>query len=663
MNCPLESFPTIRSNRYILGCLVFLSCFSCVTFVGAAGHADDGDDASPKPGGEYQAATDLLPDTTAGLVRVPNLPRFCEAFERTQVGKLLDEPSMQPFIEAQRDRARNYLDSVGKIGLKLEDLYDIGTGEVVFAWLPFEKDKRHPFSLCVVADVRGSKEKAEATLEQIDKDLRAGGATRKDVEHRGQTVRVYAPQRKPGQLKVEQIAITLNDVRIIAADRDSVVTDLLDAIAGEPRGESISQSADFKTVLTRSGTAIRKPLTDGGGAVAAEWFARPFQMGRIVREALNVDRGNDIDILKLLENQGFDALKAAGGVALIDGKQFDFLHRGFVLAPPTTDQPSKYEKAARMLQFVNTPRKPIPAWIDKNAATFNRVHMRIEEAFWSLESLVDEAMNDEIFRETIRGIANDQAGPRLDLEKEFLPFLDDQILLMTDNTMPVDVHSERLLVAIRLNDAEAIRKALRKVMSVEPDATKLEVVPGVEIWRIEPSQTEETFDPEIFGDLELGLEDETEEPPLVEQGAIGVVDKENDAYLMFASHPELLIETARRIRAGDAGGYQGEPEVTEVVNALNKLGCQTPAYDRISRTRLALRAKYELLRMGKLRESDSMLATFIRRLSDEDEGGEPDPLNATKLPPFAAIEKFFPNGGRFTETVADGWELTSFLLK
>ncbi len=634
----------------------------------AKAQAAAGEPADEQPG-KYTAAIRLLPDTTAGLVRIPDFPKFCEAFEKTRFGKLLDEPSMQPFIEAQRARAKNYLTPIdSKTGIRLDDLYDIATGEVVIAWLPFEKDKRRPYAMCVIADTRGARAKSEAAMEQIDKDLKTGGATRKDVTHAGQVVRVYSPKRKPGQLKVEQIAITLSDVRIIAADRDTVVTDLLDAIAGHPKGDSISTLPDFKTVLTRSSVAIRKPLQKGGGAIAAEWFAKPFQMGRILREVFNVDRGNEIDIIALLENQGFDALKAAGGIVAIAGERYDLLHRGFVLAPATTDQPSKYEKAARILQLIDTKRAAIPAWVDPKMATFSRLQLRVEDGFWAAESLIDEALGQQkIFRDMIDGIRDDEDGPQIDLAKNVLPNLDDQVILMTDNTTPVAENSERMLVAIRVRDAEAIEKAVRKAMEVEPDTIKLDVVPGVDIWRVHRVESNDSFDTDAFGDLGLGFDEETDQPPpLMTHWAIALVPRGpgSDApYLMFSSHPDLLVATAKRIQQGGQPGFGSLEEVKTVSDSIKDLGGDEAGHDHVVRMRLSIRAKYYLLRQGLLKDSNSLMVSLYKRLFEEEDKGQPDPVNATKLPPLKQIEQFFPNGGRFVRTAEDGWSLTGFFLK
>lgn len=639
--------------------LVVASCCSLVPATGQEAQAD----APAKDGqANYVPAVELLTDSVAGLLRIPNVPKFREAYEQTHAGRLMNEESMQPFIESQRARAKDYLQSIGnKIGIQLSELYNIASGEVVFSWLPFENDKRRPFAVCVIADIRGLKAKADDQMETIDKDLKAGGWARNDIQHRGQSIRIYTTKPKPGQLKVEQIAITASDERLIAADRDSVVTDLLDSIAGQPKGKAINTLDEFNIVHHHSSKAIRVPIQQGGGTIAAEWFAKPFQMGRILREAFEVDRGDQFDIIKLLENQGFDVLKAAGGVFAIAGKKYDLLHKGMVYAP------GKLEQAARMLQFVNKPAAAIPKWVHGDAATFNRLNLKIENAFWSSETLINEAFGDEIFKDIIEGIRDDEDGPQIDIAKNVLPNLDDQIILITDNTLPTDVNSERMLVAIRVRDANAIKLAIRKAMEVEPDASKMDVLPGVEIWRVQRGEGGEDFDKELFGDLELSFEEETEEPPpLLDHWAIAMVDQgpgSDVPYLMFSSHPDLLVLTAQRIQQGNEGGLAALPQVQTIVTSLNELGGVAPSFDRIVRTKLSMRAKYHLLRQGKLKESDSIMAALYRRMFEDEDGDEPDANNAAKLPPMKKIQQHFPDGGGYFETIQDGWAMTGFLLK
>ncbi len=617
---------------------------------------------------KYKLAIELLPDTVAGLVRIPNLPRFCEAWENTSLGKLLEDEAMQPFIEAQRQRAKNYLEAFdNKVGIRPEDLYNVASGELVISWLPFPNDKRRPFALCVIADVRGRAKEADAAIEKLDKDLQAANWIRKDTEHLGQTIRVYSTEPKPGQLKVEQIVISLDETRLIAADRDLVVTDLLDTIAGEAEGKPVVQLQEFQHVLKKSSQAILEPVKSGGGTIAIEWFARPFQMARILRESFDVDRGNQVDIVKLLENQGFDAVKAAGGILALAGEKYQLLHRGSILAPAVTDQPSKYKLAARMLQFENAPMAPIPAWVHSEAASFARLNPKFEEIFWASETLLNEAFGDDIFKDIIEGIRDDEDGPQIDIAKNVLPNLDNELILVTDNTLPSQLNSERMLIAIRVSDAEAIGKAISKAMDAEPDATILDAVPGVDIWRVQRGGDEDALDEDLFGDLDIGLgEEEIEEtPPLLDHWAIAMIDRgvnSEAAYLMFSNDPDMLVAAAKRIRSKTKAGLADEPEIKDLISSLSDLGCKSPSMDRIVRTRLSMRAKYNLLREGKLKDSDSVLSSFYRRFLEDEEAESDEAINATDLPPLSTIEKYLPNGGGFMETTKDGWSLTGFLL-
>jgi hypothetical protein len=573
---------------------------------------------------------------------------------------------VKPFFDAQRERVREYLEPVdNKIGIKLDDLYEIASGEVLFGWLPFPNEKRRPYSLCLVADIRGRKEKAATAMETIDQDLKAGGWQRSDVTHQSETVRVYAAKRKPGQIAVEQIAICLSDQRIITADRDSVVTSILDAIAGKPNGKPISQDAEFKNIIRRSGESIRGPLDSQGGTLALEWFVRPFAMGRIVREALDVDRGNDIDIIKLLENQGFSAVTSAGGVVAINGEKYDLLHKGLILAK------RPFIKAAQMLQFDAKPREKIPDWVSPQTASFNRLNLKIENAFWASGTLVDEALGDKIFDDMINDIHKDKNGPQIDIKNNVLPSLDNEVILLADNVLPAEVNSERMLVAIRLNNLDKIKTAIRKALEVEPDASRMETpeLKGIEVWQVKQGAGgEEDFDEDLFGEFDFEDDEEGEEPaPLLDQWAIAVVPQgpgSTASYLMFSSHPELLIATAKRVQEGAKNGMADVPEVKKVVQVLEDLGVEKPIFDRVVRTKLSLRVKYELLRQGKLRDSDSVMAKLVLRMAEEEKpGSEPEPLNADKLPPIAEIEKYLADGGSYLEETEDGWETTGFLLK
>ena len=607
----------------------------------------------------YINAVDLLPESTSAIFRIPSLPDFCDAWERTLIGQLLADPAMQPFLDDQRERARNFFNTLenNKIGLKPEDLTEIASGEVVAGWLSFESDKRRPYALCVIADIRGMKNEADDVARQIDQDLKAGGAQRRDVSHGENTIRVYQTKPKPGQLKVEEIAITWDDHRFIAADRDVVVRQLLDVASGKVAAGAFSSRKNYQQVIKDSTTALES-ADERKATLCWQWYAEPFSLGRILRELFEYDRRDDLDVIALLERQGFDVIEAFGGVGAVSGAKFDILHRGVVIAP------GKFAKAARMLRPLQQKRRTIPHWPTADGGGFYRWNWDIESAFWAAESLVNDALGEDLFRPMIDGIRDDPEGPQIDIAKDFLPNLDDEIILVTDNTMPAGPESDRMLVALRVKNVEVVARIVQKAMEVEPDAFKLEV-DEFDVWKVEPGKGDSD---ELDDDLaELGFDvEEDEATPLLNHWSIAVVQGKNpdDAdYLMFSSHSELLVELGRRVRSGTGKDSMSSTTSTQrVVAALDQLAVDECTFDSVFHPSVQLRARYELLRKGELKESDSLIANLLRRVVQEDEEGQPDPIQAGKLPPFAKIQQYFSSGGSYWQKTETGWSMTGFVL-
>ncbi len=628
---------------------------------------------------DYIPALSLVPDTAAGVARIPHVPVFCEAWKTTTLGSLLEDAAMKPFVDFQRERSQQQATTLGvNVGVRPRDIYEVASGEVVVAWLPFS-DPRRPYALALIADIRGNQNATGKVIDQVDRDLRAGGATVKVKKFGDESISIYTLPTVPGQIKIDEVAITFNADRLIAADRESVVTSMLESVAGTDETPKLIDSADYQTLQEQIGLSDDAAAASGSAAAgeaatappAIRWFARPLAMGRIIKEAANIDRGRQVDVLKLLERQGFDAITAVGGQLTIGQGDFDLLHKGFVLAPPIPGEPDRYRLAARMLRPLNVASPPVPTWVSPAIASFTRLSWDLSDAFWHVESLVNDAFGEEIFRDILDGIRDDEDGPRIDIAEEVIPNLGDHVLILTDNLMPVEPRSERMLVAIEIRDVEALRAAVRQAMEVEPDALILPApVDGVEVYRVLRTDDIDDFEAELFNDLGLGDNFEADAPPpLLNQWAIAVIAADEVAgaegkaggYLMFSSHPELLLETIERF--GKPVDSLGElPEIEQVRAQLRSVGGDEQFFVRMARSHLTFRAKYSLIREGRLRDSDSILATLFRRIFINKNGDAP-PLGTDKLPPFEEVQKYFRPAGGISHATDLGFTLDGFLLK
>ena len=76
------------------------------------------------------ASDRLLPATTRGYVSVPDPSLAYEQWNKTQLGRLIDDPKMRPFVEDFRQQWKDRLSkSNRRLGLTLDDLRDVPGGE------------------------------------------------------------------------------------------------------------------------------------------------------------------------------------------------------------------------------------------------------------------------------------------------------------------------------------------------------------------------------------------------------------------------------------------------------------------------------------------------------------------------------------------------------
>ncbi len=85
---------------------------------------------------------------------------------------------------------------------------------------------------------------------------------------------------------------------------------------------------------------------------------------------------------------------------------------------------------------------------------------------------------------------------------------------------------------------------------------------------------------------------------------------------------------------------------------------------QIQRTDKAYRVQYELFRRGELRRSQSMLASILDRLlqNDSEMRSKDQRIDGGGLPQFEKISHFLQPSGMMVRTTNHGWEFGSLLL-
>lgn len=596
------------------------------------------------------ASEDILPEYTVGFLSVADVGQLRESIRSTQLGKLLQDPAMEPFLEDVRSQLRERINGIQeRLGVTLNDLAEVPSGEVALAvLLPAEGTA----AAALVVDITGRHEQAAALLERVAEELEKRGATASTVTHAEQTIHVFQLPENERFPNRRTALYSISGDRLIVSDNQKVVQDIIDLlVSGE--GNSLGGLEAFRRIQQRC-------LQDAAAEHQPQirWFVEPFGYGAAARAAIPMDeRRRGRRLAEALRNAGFSVIQGAGGIADVAVDDYELLHRSYVYAPgPRT-------KSAEMLSFPNSGEFAPPSWAPRELATYTSGYCDILKAFDSIGPVFDETVGEGepgVWKDVLASLKEDPYGPQIDLRNELIAHLGQRITVVTSYQLPITTTSERLLIGIEVEDEAAITKALEKMLANEPDFYKRDYQ-GQTIWEKVPQESEVTG-VEVGGVPGLDLNGqayEEEEPaePLLPNAAVTVID----SHLLVTSHFEYMKkildleerETATRL-----------PDLLRVMQRMDEIGGSESCVRFFSLTAEEYRPTYELIRQGKMPESETVLGRVLNVLFAPEKRGETrqQRIDGSKLPDFEIVRRHLGPAGLFGVTEEEGWFFKGFTL-
>ncbi|MFN0017700.1 MAG: hypothetical protein ACKVP0_05525 [Pirellulaceae bacterium] len=622
------------------------------------------------PAMAVEPSENLLPNTTKGFVSTPNLEQTQAQLRETELGKMFNDPLMQPFVEDLEKQIRSRLAKAGvRLGLTFEDLKGVDSGEVALAVVqPDPKDKNSHATVLII-DVTGKEAAAKAMLEKIAANQIAKKAVKSAIKAGNIDLNIFTLPLQPDEATPEHVVFCLHNDQIVLSDSQAVVTGIAGRF-GAAAGDSLAKLSAFEHSMAKNAKAA------GEAKPSLRWFIEPFGYVEVSRAINGGKRKRGRDLLKILAGQGFNAVQGLGGNVFFTTGTEDILHRTFVYAPPVVRKEGdknkdKYNLAMRMLEFKNSEETAPPGWVPADAATYITFHMDLKKAFHYSESLVDEYAGDKgVFKAMWENLAHDPAGPMIDIEKELIDHLGERVTLVSDVKIPVDLKSERLIVAIELlgpKSAVIVTKTLDKAFSADPAAKKREFK-GHVIWEL---INDAAVEPDLLtvegaaapggksGDDEEKEEEETEEKPILPNMAFTVVNGQ----LFVGTHVEFMEEVIGK--GGTAPPMLKSNDYLRISDALARLGATKDSFRLFTRTDESYRGTYELLKQGKLPQAESMFAKLLNGILSSGEKGETrkQEIDGSKLPEFKHVQKYLGPAGSYVHSEEEGWFIVGVLLK
>lgn len=642
------------------------------------------------------AADQLLPNTTKAFVSIPNLQDLQQRFERTQIYQLLNDPVVKPFADDLKRQLQARFDQTqARLGISFEGLEDLGTGEASSAVLAPD-DETQPHAVAVIVDATGAVEQAQELVDRIGKQLVEDGAERSEIKIDDHDVVVYTITDEQDAEKTYMVYYRIHEEHIVSTDHRAVMQDILNRFKN-PGDDNVAGIAAYQSAMKHCQQAA------GDTEPQIRWFVEPFGYAKTIQAAAGVNpQGKNFH--ELLIGQGFGALTGAGGWVHVAEGPHEFRHHTWVSAPRTTDaiiaqiakettaanagierdpriaakESDKYVLAMRMLDFPNSENQKPQEWIPNSVSTYSTINWNMKEAFEFAKTLVNEYLDSEegqdLFEEILKGIAHDVNGPQLDIRDEFVAYLAGRMSVITDFREPIDVDSNQWMAIIEVTDAEAVEKAVAKFMAAEPNKHERDFQ-GQLIWEILNEEEDieielnidfgeegfGAFGDEGFGDLGEDEESETEaigEQPLISTWAITV---SADGHVLIASSADFIEDI---IKQQDDANLLSAEDYVRIETELNKMGAASTSMRMFTRLDDKHHPNYELIRMGKLEHSQTMMGKILSRLMGSSDGDKTvEKIDVSKMPEFAAVAKYLGPSGTFVRTDDGGWFASGVVLR
>jgi len=599
-------------------------------------------------GGEQFRPETLFPDHTRGFLAISNLPDFREHLKRTQLGQLLQDPALEPFVQDLRAQVESRFDGIrSRLGIRLDELESIVTGGLGIAVLYSDTDGQA--GLAAVLEIEGKRTETQQVLDRVAKDVRDRGGTVTTERIGGKEVTIITlPEDE--RRGVRRVVYYLDDQRLVAADSSTTIEGVLKRMGGDSSATLAEQKA-FARIMERCGEDAQD------AAPQIRWFIEPFGYTAAVRSAIPPERRKrERRLAEALKAAGFSALQGIGGFVDVAAEPFEVIHRTFVYAP------GPLEKSAKIFSFPNSKEFAPPKFVPRDLATYATGYCDVLNAFDNVGPVFDQTIGEGeegVWQDVLDSLKNDPTGPRFDLRNEFFTHFGRRIVVFTQYELPITPTSERMLVAVEVKDQSAAAKALDKMFQHEARFERREHN-GRIIWEGLPEEKKELPDLNLQGIPGVGDTDapaEKESAPIFPNASLTV----HDGYLLIASHYDYLVALLDRDQARES--LERNPDYLTVMERIEKLGGEEACLKSFSLTEEEYRPTYELIRQGKMPESQTLMGRLLNSfLAPEPGKPREQRIDGSKLPDYEVIRRHLGPAGLFGKAEKDGWFLKGFTL-
>ncbi|HLA84819.1 MAG TPA: hypothetical protein VJL29_08495, partial [Thermoguttaceae bacterium] len=331
-----------------------------------------------------------------------------------------------------------------------------------------------------------------------------------------------------------------------------------------------------------------------------------------------------------------------------------------------------------MLTFPNSRDFGLPAFVPNNVAACAVIHWDILKAFDNCAPTFDKLFGENetgIWEDVLESLEKDEDGPQINLRNELIALLEPHVTAVTSYQPEITATSERLLFLVRIKpgNEEKVIAGLRKWLREDDPTIRRRQFEGLDIWEsVEPKSPKASAAPTIT--LPVYTPDKTADTPRKEHRLRRGDDEEQallphrsvavfQGHLLIASHYDYLTEVLTQAKTPDP---VSESMDFRLVGArMEAIGADEGCLRSFSRTDEEFRPTYELIRMGKMPEAETMFARMLNAAMGPAKRGKvrKQQIEGKEMPDFQVVRRALGPGGTFGKTEKDGWFVVGFVLE
>ncbi len=587
-----------------------------------------------------QTKTDqFFPDSTKGYVAVSNVNELRAHWRQTALGQVLLSDSFMEFRKSILSGVEKAW--TGRVGMSIRDTIDLASGEAAFG---FVANPGQTPGFVVAIDVTNKKKEIYEYLSRMIRQSfeKKTGTSKKETFKIGSrsvpvTVMVFPPDNNYPAPRTAYYVLT--DKYLIAADQRDLIVQILS-------GPKPLASLDAYS------TAMQRCIADFPSTHEPQirFFVQPLELGKAItllaqsgpnsRPKQDASGETPFDILA---NHGLGAIEGIGGTVDFASENMEFVTRTKVFAPEGL-------RGTNMLTFIDDLKLNAPEWVEGDVNSATVVNIDLLNLFNRIGPLFDDFVKTEnLWEDTLKGLEEDEGGPRVNLKTQLVGNLGSQITTFRR----VRDGKEAFVGGIQVKPGKdaVIADVFHRMFDTDADFQQIDYGTGT-IWYYAPQPKRQSRSRRGQASAQRATS------PTFIKNAFYV----GDGNIFFATDIDALKETIENKRNGSVAPLSESPTYKTVSSYIQKFSGTGHSFQFYSSNHAGLRTNYNLFREGKLLEGETLISKILQQVYPDKNMNLPILENGSKLPPFESFEGQMGATGAFGKNEADGFFLKGFGL-